>query len=111
MSRSTSVMSEPGRTRGEGRGVHYKMLVAAAVEVRHGKPGTSQDKRKGDRYAGRVRLAVAADHSADSLCGFVESAAMHPEIPDHIPGLTVSDHSSNIPRNIAMVEARVGIAL
>ena len=58
---------------GEGRGVHHKVLVACAVEVRHRKPGTAQDKRKDGRYAGRVRLAVVPD-SADSLCGFVESA-------------------------------------
>ena len=63
-----------GRTRGEGRGIHHKTLVAAAVEVRHRKPGTAQDKRKDGRYAGRVRLAIAADRSADSLCGFVENA-------------------------------------
>ena len=65
-----------GRTRGEGRGIHHKMLVAAAVEVRHRKPGTAQDKRKDGRYAGRVRLAIAADRGADSLCGFVENAVM-----------------------------------
>ena len=59
---------------GEGRGVHHKVLVACAVEVRHRKPGTAQDKRKDGRYAGRVRLAVVPDRSADSLCGFVESA-------------------------------------
>jgi hypothetical protein len=63
-----------GRTRGEGRGVHHKVLVACAVEVRHRKPGTAQDKRKDGRYAGRVRLAVAADRSANSLCGFVDGA-------------------------------------
>jgi transposase-like protein len=63
-----------GRTRGEGRGVHHKTLVACAVEVRHRKPGTAQDKRKDGRYAGRVRLTVAEDRSATSLCGFVESA-------------------------------------
>jgi hypothetical protein len=63
-----------GRTRGEGRGVHHKVIVACAVEVRHRKPGTAQDKRKDGRYAGRVRLAVASDRSAESLCGFVESA-------------------------------------
>ena len=63
-----------GRTRGEGRGVHHKVLVACAVEVRHRKPGTAQDKRKDGRYAGRVRLAVAADRSAKSLCGFVDGA-------------------------------------
>ena len=46
-------------------GLHHKTLVAAAVEVRRRKPGTAQDKRKDGRYAGRVRLAIAADRSAD----------------------------------------------
>ena len=64
------------KTRGEGRGVHHKTLVAAAVEVRHRKPGTAQDNRKDGRYAGRVRLAIAPDRSAESLCGFVVSAVM-----------------------------------
>ena len=63
-----------GRTRGEGRGVHHKILVACAVEVRHRAPGTAQDTRRDGRYAGRVRLAVAADRSAKSLCGFVGGA-------------------------------------
>lgn len=63
-----------GRTRGKGRGVHDKILVSSAVEVRHRKPGTALDKRKDGRYAGRVRLAVVPDRSAESLCGFVESA-------------------------------------
>jgi transposase-like protein len=63
-----------GKTRGEGRGVHHKTLVAAAVEVRHRKPGTAQDKRKDGRYAGRVRLAIG--RSADSLGEFVESAVV-----------------------------------
>src|SRR5271169_458093 len=49
-------------------------LVSCAVEVRHRKPGTAQDKRRDGRYAGRVRLAVAADRSAKSLCGFVGGA-------------------------------------
>lgn len=62
-----------GRTRGEGRGVHHKVLVACAVEVRHCQPGTAQDTRKDGRYAGRVRLAVVPDRTAKSLCGFVES--------------------------------------
>jgi transposase-like protein len=62
-----------GRTRGEGRGVHHKVLVACAVEVRHRKPGTALDKRKAGRYAGRIRLAVVADRSAEVLCGFVEN--------------------------------------
>ena len=63
-----------GRTRGKGRGITDKVLVASAVEVRQRKPGTKLDKRKAGRYAGRVRLAVVSDRSADSLCGFVESA-------------------------------------
>lgn len=63
-----------GRTRGEGRGVHHKVLVACAVEVRRRKPGSAQDKRKDDRYAGRVHLALIPDRSGASLCGFVESA-------------------------------------
>ena len=65
-----------GRTRGEGRGVHHKVLEeisGCAIEVRHRKPGTKLDNRKDGRYAGRVRLAVVLDRSAESLCGFVES--------------------------------------
>jgi transposase-like protein len=50
------------------------VLVASAVEVRQRKPGTKLDKRKRGRYAGRVRLAIVLDRSADSLCGFVEGA-------------------------------------
>ena len=65
-----------GRTRGKGRGVHGKVIVATAVEVRQRKPGTKLDKRKGGRYAGRVRLAVVPDRSAKSLCGFVERSVM-----------------------------------
>ena len=63
-----------GRTRGEGRGIHHKTLVVAAVEVRHREPGTAQDRRRNGRYAGRVRLALAADRSAGALGGFVQSA-------------------------------------
>ena len=44
-----------GRTRGEGRGVHHKVPVSCAIEVRHRKPGTKLDNRKDGRYAGRVR--------------------------------------------------------
>ena len=62
-----------GRTRGEGRGVHHKVPVSCAIEVCHRKPGTKLDNRKDGRYAGRVRLAVVLDRSAESLCGFVES--------------------------------------
>lgn len=63
-----------GRTRGEGRGVHHKVLVSCAVEVLHRKPGTNLDNRKDGRFAGRVRLAVVPDRSALSLCGFIENA-------------------------------------
>ena len=62
-----------GRTRGEGRGVHHKTLVAAAVEVQQRKPGTNLNPRRSGRYAGRVRLALVPDRSADALCGFVKS--------------------------------------
>lgn len=63
-----------GRTRGNGHGVHDKTVVASAVEVRQRKPGSILDKRKGGRYAGRVRLSVVPDRGAKSLCGFVETA-------------------------------------
>lgn len=64
-----------GCTRGEGRGVHHKTLVAAAVEVRQRKSAKPNARRNG-RYAGRVRLSVVPDRSADALCGFVKSAVM-----------------------------------
>ena len=63
-----------GRTRGKGRGVHDKVLVVCAVEVRRRKPGSPLNKRRNGRYAGRVRLAVAPNRSAASLCGFVAGA-------------------------------------
>jgi len=62
-----------GRTRGEGRGVHHKSLVAAAVEVRQRKPGTKLNQRRSGRYAGRVRLAVVPDRSARALGAFVKT--------------------------------------
>ena len=40
--------------------------VPVAIEVRHRKPGTKLDNRKDGRYAGRVRLAVVLDGSAES---------------------------------------------
>lgn len=65
-----------GRTRGEGRGVHHKSLVAAAVEVRQRKPGTKLNPRRSGRYAGRVRLAVVHDRSARALGGFVKTVVV-----------------------------------
>lgn len=62
-----------GRTRGEGRGVHHKTLVACAVEVRHREPGTKLDERHNGRYAGRIRLSIVPDRSSTSLSGFVSS--------------------------------------
>ena len=71
-----------GETRGEGRGVHHKVRVIGAVEVRQRKAGTNRAARRGvahDRgisgkkkvYAGRLRLEVIADKGATSLNGFV----------------------------------------
>lgn len=65
-----------GRTRGAGRGVHHKSLVAAAVEVRQRKPGTKLNPRRSGRYAGRVRLAVVPDRSARALGGFVKTVVV-----------------------------------
>jgi transposase-like protein/DNA-directed RNA polymerase subunit RPC12/RpoP len=64
-----------GKTRGEGRGLHHRTLVAAAVEVKKRLKGGNRkqiDKRRDERIAVRVRLAVVTDRSAASLCGFVE---------------------------------------
>lgn len=72
-----------GRTRGEGKGVHHKVCVVGAVEVRHIKEIASklqsdeQSKaipRRGGRYAGRLRLSIVPDRSAESLTGFVHAA-------------------------------------
>jgi transposase-like protein len=64
-----------GKTRGQGRGVHHKTLVAAAVEVKQRRPESKRrkiDRRRDGRLAGRIRLAVIRDRSTPSLCGFVE---------------------------------------
>jgi hypothetical protein len=64
-----------GATRGEGRGVHDKTLVACAVEVRKRKPKVEGAvPRRNGRYAGRIRLEVVPDRSAESLVGFVQAA-------------------------------------
>ena len=52
---------------------HARVVVIGGGVVGHRKPGTKLDNRKDGRYAGRVRLAVVLDRSAESLCGFVES--------------------------------------
>lgn len=56
-----------GRTRGEGRGVHHKVMVVGAVEV-----CTKAVKScKRTIYAGRLRLQVVKDRSAKALETFV----------------------------------------
>lgn len=64
-----------GRTRGKGRGVHQQTLVVGAIEVkeRQGEIDCETKRRRGGRIAGRLRLAVADDRTAASLCGFVEA--------------------------------------
>jgi transposase-like protein len=56
-----------GKTRGEGRGVHHKVIVAGAVEVR------TKTEKGGKRalYAGRLRLRMVRDRSAKALEAFV----------------------------------------
>lgn len=65
-----------GATRGLGRGVHHRSLVVAAVEVSRRKPeeGSKAVIRNNGRYAGRIRLEVRPDRSAESLVSFVEAA-------------------------------------
>jgi len=66
-----------GRTRGEGRGRHHKTLVVGAVEERKRKERTGTRitskalPRRGGLYAGRLRLHIAPDRSAQSLESFV----------------------------------------
>ncbi len=66
-----------GRTRGEGKGRHHKTLVIGAVEVRHRPPGDAADPiqgkakpRRGNKYAGRLRLAVVKNRKAATLVGW-----------------------------------------
>lgn len=72
-----------GETRGEGRGVHHKAAVIGAVEVRERKEGEERTAKGKDEhrravpskrkvYAGRLRLQVIPDKSAESLTAFVQ---------------------------------------
>jgi transposase-like protein len=66
-----------GKTRGEGRGVHHKAIVAGAVEVR------TKTEKGGKRalYAGRLRMGMVRDRSAKALEAFVvESVEPHSHI-------------------------------
>ena len=59
-----------GETRGEGRGIHHKSVVIGAVEVRSRRNDGKSHRRK--VYAGRLRLRVVPDRSANVLTGFVK---------------------------------------
>ena len=61
-----------GRTRGEGRGVHHKVTVVGAVEVRTRTPGAAEKKHRGLVYAGRLRLRVVPGRGAQELTAFVQ---------------------------------------
>mgnify|MGYP002140100049 FL=1 len=65
-----------GATRGEGRGKHHQVLVAAAVEVRQSEPkeGSNAKMRRGGRYAGRLRMQIVPNRGANALRGFVIGA-------------------------------------
>jgi transposase-like protein len=59
-----------GETRGEGRGTHHKAIVVGAVEVR---PRQNDGKvRTRSVYAGRLRLRVVPDRSAEVLTDFIK---------------------------------------
>jgi transposase-like protein len=72
-----------GETRGEGRGVHHKVMVIGAVEVRVRKSGEKRTAKSSDAhsggvsakkkvYGGRLRLQVIPDKTAKSLLEFVD---------------------------------------
>lgn len=58
-----------GATRGEGHGVHHKVCVVGAVEVRTREEDGKKHKRS--VYAGRLRLSVVSDRSKPNVVGFV----------------------------------------
>ncbi len=63
-----------GRTRGEGPGVHHKVCVVGAVEVRARK-GVANDNagpRKSTTYAGRLRLRVVKARTLANVSRFVQ---------------------------------------
>jgi len=73
-----------GRTRGEGHGVHHKVYVIGAVEVRERKDGedrSSEDSHDSHKdgiplkkrtYAGRVRLQVIKDRKTATCERFIQ---------------------------------------
>lgn len=61
-----------GRTQGEGRGVHHKVIVAGAIEVRTRKIRDGGKEPSGSVYAGRLRLCQVPNRGAKALSGFVK---------------------------------------
>lgn len=72
-----------GETHGEGRGVHHKVNVVGAVEVRARQVGERRAAKgsaahnggvaaKKNVYAGRLRLQAVVDRGAKSLTAFVQ---------------------------------------
>jgi len=62
-----------GRTNGEGRGVHHKAIVTGAIEVRTRPARTDGKRPKRAFYAGRLRLCLVPNRSAETLTGFVQA--------------------------------------
>jgi transposase-like protein len=74
-----------GRTKGEGRGVHRKVTVVGAVEVRRRRDGEDRTAEgtqahaggkplKRVTYAGRLRLRLIPGRDTDSLTKFVNDS-------------------------------------
>lgn len=69
-----------GTTRGEGKGVHHKVYVLGAVEVKErppvqpGKAPTKAMLRRAGRYAGRLRLRAAPDRQSTTLADFTRDS-------------------------------------
>jgi hypothetical protein len=69
-----------GVTRGEGKGVHHKIYVVGAVEVKErppvapGKAPTKAMLRRAGKYAGRLRLRSLPDRRAVSLVKFARES-------------------------------------
>ena len=62
-----------GRTKGEGRGVHHKVVVAGAIEVRPRALQANGKKPQRAVYAGRLRLCHVPNRSAKTLTVFSNS--------------------------------------
>lgn len=62
-----------GRTRGEGKGIHHKVTVVAAVEVRKRSLSANRMNRQEHLYAGRLRLRLIPNRGAVALTKFVSA--------------------------------------